>query len=54
MEELVDRPMWQPAPERIAEANLTRFMREVSERHGIEARDYAQIYEWSIAQPELF
>jgi acetoacetyl-CoA synthetase len=54
MEELVDQPMWQPSPERIAQANLTVFMDQVRERHGIEARDYAQVYAWSIAQPEQF
>src|SRR4051794_20877389 len=46
--------MWQPSPERIANANLTRFMRIVGQRHGIELTSYRQIYEWSIAHPEAF
>ena len=49
-----DAPLWQPSPGRIAQANLTRFMRELRERHGTAADDYAALYEWSIAEPELF
>jgi acetoacetyl-CoA synthetase len=46
--------MWQPSPERIGNANLTRFMRTVHERHGVELASYRDIYEWSIARPEAF
>ena len=46
--------MWQPSRERVATANLTQFMALVRSRHGIEARDYAQLYDWSISQPEQF
>src|SRR4051812_16223306 len=46
--------MWQPSPERIAEANLTRFMRVLREKHGVHATDYASLYEWSITEPERF
>jgi acetoacetyl-CoA synthetase len=47
-------PLWQPSPERVAQANLTRFMAGVRNRHGVDARDYASLYAWSIAQPEAF
>ena len=47
-------PLWQPSPARIAQANLTRFMAQVREREGVAARDYRQLYDWSIAQPEAF
>ena len=50
----MDHPMWQPSPERIAHANLTRFMRIVHERHGVELTSYGDVYEWSIAHPEAF
>jgi len=50
----VQQPIWQPSPERIEQANLTRFMRVVREEHGIEAADYRGLYDWSIAHPERF
>jgi acetoacetyl-CoA synthetase len=50
----VDQPLWTPSAERVAQANLTAFMRQVRERYGVEASDYAQLYEWSNAQPERF
>jgi acetoacetyl-CoA synthetase len=46
--------MWQPSAERIAQANLTRFMTVVRECCGVDARDYTQLYDWSIAEPEAF
>src|SRR3954454_7790402 len=46
--------MWEPSPERIAQANLTEFMRRVGERHGVELATYGDIYGWSIAHPERF
>jgi acetoacetyl-CoA synthetase len=49
-----DRPLWQPAPARIADANLTRFMRYVRRHYGVATSDYPQLYEWSIQDPERF
>jgi acetoacetyl-CoA synthetase len=46
--------MWVPSPQRIAQANITQFMREARVRYGIAARDYAELYAWSIAKPEEF
>jgi acetoacetyl-CoA synthetase len=53
-EALVDQPMWRPSEERIAQANLTRFMRVLRENHAVDVTDYAALYEWSVAQPERF
>ncbi len=50
----MNEPMWQPSPERIAQANLTRFMHSVREPDGVTARDYADIYAWSLREPERF
>ena len=50
----MNAPLWQPAPERIARANLTRFMGEVRTSAGVDTRDYAQLYEWSLDAPEAF
>lgn len=47
-------PIWSPSPERIARANLTRFMRFVRERYQAPAPDYASLHRWSIEFPEHF
>ena len=49
-----DTPLWQPSPERAAQANLTAFMRGVNARYGTRFTDYDALYRWSIEQPEAF
>jgi acetoacetyl-CoA synthetase len=46
--------MWQPSPERVEKANMTAFMRSVSERGRPTITDYSALYRWSIAQPTEF
>src|SRR5688572_8649375 len=55
--------MWEPSPERIARANLTRFIRELgmgalsggSPPESVRAiQDYSSLYAWSVAHPEEF
>jgi len=46
--------LWRPSPARIADANLTRFMRCVNARRGTRLSDYGGLYAWSLASPELF
>jgi acetoacetyl-CoA synthetase len=46
--------LWRPSPARIADANLTRFIRCVNARRGLALREYAELYAWSLAQPEHF
>jgi len=48
----MDRPLWTPSPERVARANVTRFMQAV--RDGARAKDYEQLYEWSVKCPADF
>jgi acetoacetyl-CoA synthetase len=50
----MNQPLWQPSAERIAQANLTAFMKAVRERDGAEVHDYDALYRWSIAEPERF
>jgi acetoacetyl-CoA synthetase len=50
----MDRPLWQPSPERIARANLTAFARHVRRQWGADLRDYAGMYRWSVDEPEPF
>ena len=40
--------LWQPSEERIANANLTRFMQSLG------FSDYGDLYRWSIDHPEEF
>ncbi len=51
-------PMWTPSPERIARANLTRFIERVralgEDGRGESVHDFESLYEWSIRNVELF
>lgn len=46
--------LWQPDGERIAQANLTAFMREVNAQFGVGAHDYDALWAWSVAEREQF
>src|SRR5579862_3971611 len=46
--------LWRPSAARIANANLTRFMKCVTARTGTPLDDYADTYAWSLAQPAQF
>jgi acetoacetyl-CoA synthetase len=46
--------LWRPSPERIAAANLTRFMRCVTARTGTALPDYDALYAWSLDEPAQF
>ncbi|HEU4829181.1 MAG TPA: AMP-binding protein, partial [Gemmatimonadales bacterium] len=46
-------PIWTPSPERIARANVTRFIERAAHR-GAPVGDWWSLYDWSIAQPEEF
>ena len=48
-----DHPIWTPSAERVARANLTRFL-ETLRRSGTPATDYAALWQWSVREPELF
>jgi acetoacetyl-CoA synthetase len=46
--------LWRPSPARVADANLTRFMRCVNARHGLRLGDYGELYAWSLSAPQAF
>jgi acetoacetyl-CoA synthetase len=46
--------LWRPSAERIANANLTRFMRCVTARTGTALHDYDETYAWSLSSPAQF
>jgi acetoacetyl-CoA synthetase len=43
-----DKPLWRPSAERLASANLTKFMQACGQQ------DYAALYAWSVAEPVAF
>jgi acetoacetyl-CoA synthetase len=48
-------PLWAPSPERIAAAQLTRFMDSVRAAGGFDAQgDYFSLHRWSIEHPDEF
>jgi acetoacetyl-CoA synthetase len=42
--------LWKPSAERIANANLTRFMKFLKNRQGQSFKDYDDLYQWSITE----
>ncbi len=46
--------LWQASDDRIQQANMTRFMRFVNERHLLAIEDYAQLHAFSIERSEDF
>jgi len=46
--------LWRPSAACIADANLTRFMRCVNARRGLQLHDYAELYAWSLGSAEAF
>ena len=50
----MDKPLWQPSPARIKNANLAAFRRHARERWDVNAEDYAALHRWSVSEPEQF
>ncbi|MFF7093784.1 acetoacetate--CoA ligase [Streptomyces rubradiris] len=49
------QPLWQPAPERIAQARITRFQAWAAEHHGAPAEGgYPALHRWSVDQLDTF
>ena len=51
---MTEQPLWQPAPERVAITNMTRFARDASLRWRRTFKDYADLHRWSVEEPEEF
>ena len=51
---MADRPLWQPSPARIRDANLTRFAAHVAKQWGAKLDGYDALYDWSVKEPEKF
>ncbi|HXF18504.1 MAG TPA: AMP-binding protein, partial [Burkholderiales bacterium] len=46
--------LWQPSTSRIADANITAFIKLINKRWQAGVADSIALYEWSVAQPEQF
>jgi acetoacetyl-CoA synthetase len=44
------KPIWEPPPEFIEQANMTRFIRFVNKKFGKTIKDFPELYDWSIDQ----
>jgi acetoacetyl-CoA synthetase len=50
----ISKPLWQPTPEQVALASITRFTQEVESQWGRTFPDYRALHDWSVEQPEEF
>jgi acetoacetyl-CoA synthetase len=41
-------PLWIPSEERKRDANITRFIHEINQRHSLNLTSYPELYEWSV------
>ena len=48
------KPLWTPAPERIAQCNMRRFMTYVNQVHHLSLTNYDELYAWSITKIPAF
>src|SRR6266705_4382049 len=51
---MAERPLWTPSPERMEEANLSRFARQAIRDWKLGLNDYPAFYRWTIEHPEQF
>ena len=48
------QPLWTPSQASIDAANMTRFIAQVNQNHGLSIADYDALYQWSIGEKETF
>lgn len=55
MLEKTGQPLWKPSAEQAAASEMTRFLRQANERHGLKLADYRELHAWSVAnRPEFW
>ena len=50
----MSQPLWTPSPERVENANVSRFASFITEREDIELPDYQSLHRWSTEYAEKF
>jgi acetoacetyl-CoA synthetase len=48
------QPLWSPSQASIDTANMTRFITQVNQNHGLKLSDYDALYQWSVDEKESF
>jgi acetoacetyl-CoA synthetase len=52
--ELPMNALWTPSAERLMNAPISRFIRDINAAYGLEMQNYADLYHWSLAEPDAF
>ncbi|MCH7813879.1 MAG: acetoacetate--CoA ligase, partial [Planctomycetes bacterium] len=50
----MSEPLWSPSAERVARANMAAFLQTVEDEQGLTFRSFAELYDWSVGNPERF
>ncbi len=50
----MNTPLWQPDAQQLASSNLSLFINELNHRHGLQLKNYEDVYQWSINELESF
>lgn len=50
----ISKLLWQPTPEQVASASITRFTQEAESQWGRTFDDYRTLHDWSVEKPEEF
>src|SRR5690606_34352806 len=45
---VMEKPLWEPSPERVAATNLRDFIGKIEREHGVALPDYAALHRWSV------
>ncbi|RXJ72342.1 acetoacetate--CoA ligase [Veronia nyctiphanis] len=48
------QPLWRPSAKRVADANMTEFIQAVNQQNDVKLKDYASLYQWSVAESDAF
>ena len=46
--------LWEPSPQRVAQANLTAFAAAIAAKHGVDVGTYKKLWQWSIDHKQEF
>jgi acetoacetyl-CoA synthetase len=51
---MAENMLWQPSNEAIKQTNITQFIEQINKLHHLNVRNFADLYDFSIRQPEHF
>jgi acetoacetyl-CoA synthetase len=50
----IAHPIWQPSKQKIIATNMQRFTEQLQDKYKLVFKDYQQLHQWSVEQPQLF